>query len=85
MVDIEDRVQILISDLEEDDAIVASFHISSINITCINYCILKTDTSPQYDPDFEIKEVGDILDRATDNGLVPWLARDRTGYNIYRF
>ena len=50
---------------EEDDNITASFHISSVDSEYIDKCFLRTDSSPQYDTDFKIKEVSAMLDTRT--------------------
>ena len=55
----------IISDLEEDDAMVASAQVNSIEAIIIDKCVIHNHEPSSYPSDFEIKQVSAILDPTT--------------------
>ena len=58
----KDRVRILISDLEEDDAMIAETSTSSVETVIIDKCVINTEEPSSHPSDYEIKEVSATLD-----------------------
>ena len=57
-----EKIRILLSDQEDDDARLAISNVSSIETTSANDCLLKTDTQFQCNSAYEIKWVRAIID-----------------------
>ena len=62
VVEPNDRVRILISDLEQDDAMIAEATISSVETVLVDKCVITTDEPSSHPSDYEVKEVSAILD-----------------------
>ena len=62
--------KVLISDLEDDDAMVAMAHVSSAETNAIDICVFEEYDQPPNDIDIDIRNVSPILDAPTLSQLL---------------